>query len=137
MAVNSAAYGAKAGYNQSSGGYFYAVADVVAAKLNVYTPGSGSGGAATVGTFAPASGSQLPGGVSTLFLAGKIVKDMGKTVVSSSRTFRKVQGVVPTAAAASASFGVAGDATLNNYASFYVELGRDGSGAPVPLVRYM
>ncbi len=137
MADNSSAHGAKAGYNQSGGGYFYAVADVVASKLNVYTPGTGSGGAATVGTLAPATAAQLPGGVSTLFKSGNIVKDMGKTVVSSSRVFRKIQAVVPTAAGASAALGVAGDATNNNYASFYVELGREGSGAPAPLVRYM
>lgn len=137
MAVNSSAHGAKAGFNQSGGGYFYAVSDVVASKLNVYTPGSGSGGAVTAGTLAPASGAQLPGGVSTLFLAGRIVKDMGKTVVSSSRTFRKIQAVVATSGGASAALGVAGDATNNNYASFYVEMGREGSGAPVPLVRYM
>ncbi len=140
MAVNSSAHGAKAGYNQSGGGYFYAAGNIAANKLNVYTPGSGSGGATTVGTLAPATLTQLGGlgsALSTLFLAGNIVKDMGKTVVSSSRVFRKIQAVDSSDATAQAALGVAGDATNNNYASFYVELGREGSGAPVPLVRYM
>jgi hypothetical protein len=138
MAVNSSAHCAKAGYNQSGGGYFYVVADTAATLLNVYTPGSGSGGATTVGSFALATpgSAAYPAGVSTLFKTGNIVKDMGKTVVSSSRVFRKIQAVDSSDATAKAAFGVTGGPD-NNYASYYVELGREGSGTPVPLVRYM
>jgi hypothetical protein len=138
MAVNSSAHGAKAGYNQSGGGYFYVAADSAATKLSVYTPGAGSGGATTVGSFALA----VPGsavyaaGLSTLFKAGNIVKDMGKTVVSSTRVFRKIQAVDSSDATAQAALGVTGGPD-NNYASYYVEVGREGSGAPAPLVRYM
>jgi hypothetical protein len=60
----------------------------------------------------------------TLATAGQaILKDMGRTIVSSNRTFRKIQYVVPATRAAS-TFGVSGT-TLNgeSYFTGYIELG--------------
>jgi len=126
----------RVGYSQSGGGYLLIVSTIATAQLNVYTPGPGSGGATKVGTLAAAEAADLPGSISTFFTTGKLIKDMGRTIVSSSRTFRKVQAVVATASAADASFGVNGISP--NYASFYLETGREGTAENVPLVvRYM
>ena len=140
MAANSSAYGAKAGYNQSGGDYLLIVSTITPANLNVLTPGTGSGGATTVGSFASAAVADLPLNMSSFFTAGKLLKDMGKTVVSSGRSFRKVQAVVNTASNSSPTFGVNGAAVTNapGYATFYRETSREGAG-PVPqqVVRFM
>ena len=145
MATGSGAFGVNGGYNQSGGGYLVVVTDIAPAKLNVFTPGSGSGGATQVGTLASAAAGDLPGATSTLFLGGKIIRDMGKTLVSSGRTFRKIQYVVPANKAAS-TFGVSGT-TVNgeSYFTGYIELGFGGDGqlgglgdatGPAPVAHY-
>ena len=58
-----------------------------------------------------------------------ILKDMGKTVVSASRTFRKVQLVMSTPS----TFGVNGQQGTSNgedYLTGYIELGFEGFGSP-------
>jgi hypothetical protein len=71
-------------------------------------------------------------GVSSLIrAAGGVFKDMGKTLVSSSRVFRKVQLVVSTGFVVSGgTSGVAGqDVAPSNYLTGYIELpGQHGSG---------
>ena len=118
-------------------------------KLQTYTGSSGSGGAATVGTFAPAVNTSgypaLPGNTSSLFAQGRLVRDMGKTLVSAGRSFRKIQGVAPTTNNSSPTFGVngplAGAALTGDigYLTFYVETGREGANAAScpALVRFM
>jgi hypothetical protein len=136
MATGSGAFGVNGGYNQSGGGYLVVVTDIAHTKLNVFTPGSGSGGATQVGTLAIATATDLPGATSTLFLAGKIIRDMGKTLVSSGRTFRKIQAVASGNTSAIASLGVVGlapTATNVGYASFYLETGREGSNGATAL----
>jgi hypothetical protein len=150
MASGSSAFPAKAGYNQSGGGYYIVITSLDPAQLNVLTAGTGSGGATTVGTLAAGTTTTVPGGTSTLFAAGRIVKDMGKTIVSAGRTFRKIQAVLGTDNNSSPTFGVTGNPALTystgdaGYATYYVETGRDGanaqgnaaSGAPAALARY-
>jgi hypothetical protein len=147
MATGSGAFPAKAGFNQS-GGHYLMVLEATATmlpKLNTYTGGSGSGGATTVGTFSTATWTAYgANNVSSLFANGKLVRDMGKTVVSAGRSFRKIQAVVENGVGA--SYGVTGLAsgTLTTadagYVSYYVETGREGtapaSNIPV-LVRFM
>jgi hypothetical protein len=67
---------------------------------------------------------------------GAILKDMGKTVVSSLRTFRKVQLVRHNSTIS--TFGVAGQAatTGEDYLSGYIELGFEGSGTPAPVAHF-
>lgn len=69
--------------------------------------------------------------------AGKL-RDMGRTYVSSSRVFRKVQLVVPNTQTTS-TFGVEGNQanTLPNtdYLTGYIELGWEGAGFPAPVAR--
>lgn len=89
----------------------------------------------------PGTGSNPFGFFSTtLATAGQtILRDMGRTVVSSSRTFRKVQYVVPANLAAS-TFGVSGTTTAGeSYLTGYIELGFGGegsSGFPAPVAHY-
>ena len=60
-----------------------------------------------------------------------LLKDMGKTIVSSTRTFRKIQLVVPASATAVSTFGVAGPQgnVAGDYLTGYIEMGFEGSGA--------
>lgn len=145
MAAASGAFPVKAGFNQSGGGYFYVLSSIVGPAQS-FTPGTGSGGATTAGSFAAAS---LGSGPNARLAAGNLIKDMGKTVVSSGRTFRKFQTIGPSANSASPTLGVVGGAataTDPGYATFYLEIGRDGAGygvgsgiggsGAVPIVRY-
>jgi len=73
--------------------------------------------------------------------AGKLIKDMGKSVVSGGRTYRKF-ALALTGAQFVSSLGVAGNgaaAPNTGYGSFYLEVGRDGfagTNGPAPIVRY-
>jgi hypothetical protein len=74
---------------------------------------------------------------------GKLLKDMGKTIVSSGRTFRKFAVAGTGSEKYASSFGVAGGPAVApnaGYASFYLEVGREGSAGgatlPAPVARY-
>ena len=121
MSAYSGAFG-NCGYNQSGGGYYLVVSTVQGQLLN-YTPGSGSGGATTVGSFAPQFTDGVAAYPSSLFVAGKVLKDMGKTIVSSGQTFRKFQAVGPQSLGTN---GVVGPAPA--YLTGYLEVSRDGEG---------
>jgi hypothetical protein len=76
---------------------------------------------------------------STLVKAGALLRDMGKTVVSSVRVFRKFAPVVA-AGTFNSSFGTVGQPGVTpntGYGSFYLEIGREGTGVPAPIVRYV
>lgn len=94
------------------------------------------------GTFSTASWSFLAGGavLSTMLTAGGVIlKDMGRTVVSSLRTFRKIQLVLP---ASASTFGVGGrsgtvaGASGEDYYTGYIELGFEGNGTPAPVAKF-
>ena len=68
---------------------------------------------------------------------GAILKDMGKTVVSSLRTFRRVQLVIPGSNSTLSTFGIRGQAGTNeDYFTGYIELGFEGNGAPAPVAHF-
>ena len=155
MSAGTNAFGSKAGFNQSGGAYFMTLAalDGAAGVTGTYintltTAGSNSGGAWVSPTLSLVAMSTVLGGTgvtaagaSTLVGTGKLLKDMGRTVVSAGRTFRKFAPVIP--ASVASSFGVAGGpATTPNtgYGSFYLEVGRDGlnptTATPAPIARY-
>ena len=131
MATGSAAFSAKPGYNQSSGHYVI-VADLTATQIYDVPTASGSGGATTfpAPVAETATTLQWAAGLSSVTKAGNIIKDMGKTYISSQRTFRKFQ-VVSNATGGAASFGVTGQvpgATTNattGYFTFYLETSRE------------
>ena len=148
------AFGGNKAYAQGGGGYFYILDANLPNKLQIAgspTQASGSGGAWSVGSFSPAlnNTTALPGGSSSLFGAGRLVRDMGKTLVSAGRSFRKIKGVLPTAPQTALTLGVANPdagpyagqvtATDSGYLTFYVEMGRDGlNDVNLPqLVRFM
>jgi hypothetical protein len=69
--------------------------------------------------------------------AGKL-RDMGKTYVSASRVFRKVQLIVPVSTTNQSTFGVEGNQNTTptvDYLTGYIELGWEGSGIPAPVAR--
>jgi len=117
------------GFSQSNG-YFVATGSV---QLQEYTPGTGSGGSFRVGTFAA--------GTAFAAASGDVLRDMGKTVVSSGRTFRKVQFV-------SSIVGVPGGVTDTRdsahptvaFRTGYIEVGGglfgNGSAIVLPAVQY-
>jgi hypothetical protein len=111
---------ATTGYNQTGGAYYMILSGLASNAVYQYSGGSGSGGAYLPGAFT-ATGATFDATWSNVYEAGKLLKDMGKTVVSAGRTFRKFQPVVaPSSGTGSTSFGVAG------YEG-YLELGREGS----------
>jgi hypothetical protein len=73
-----------------------------------------------------------------------LLKDMGRTVVSAGRTFRKVQLVVNASRAGGTNFalstnGVAGainTTPIQDFLTGYIELGFDGTGPSAPVVPY-
>jgi len=153
MAANSSAHPCVAGFNQSGGAYFIVLgalanSDGTTTTANyvhtVTTAAAGSGGATAAPVLAPTLMSAVIGATTTAANAAsfvqptKLLKDMGKSVVSAGRVFRKFAPVVNTGA--NSSFGVvgaAGTALNTGYGSFYLEVGREGAGAtPAPITRY-
>ncbi len=87
------------------------------------------------GTFAGLTHTEAGAFVGT----GKLIRDMGKTIISNKVTYRKFEVVAP--ATDNSSGVVGGPATALNagYASFYLQVGRDGNyvgAGPAPIIRY-
>ena len=121
---------------KQSNGYFVPLSGCVNKVLS-YSGGAGAGGSFLPGAFAVAdwcnSGnaacSPFVSSISTIG-AGGLLKDMGKTVVSSSRTFRKVQLIAPGLNTAGTS-GVS--TTSGPYLTGYLELSTGQSGVAAGL----
>ena len=130
--------------NHGDSGYFINVADI-RGTIYGYNP---TAGAATFSTAVWAIATAAvpyysPFLQSSLALAGgAVLKDMGKTVVSSLRTFRKVQLVTSTnSLVKGGTEGVGGvDVAPTNYITGYIELPgthgySSGSGSYTPVAR--
>lgn len=117
-------------------------------KIYSLAGASGAGGSFLPGGFTTASwtsggGSSAGAVLSSISSIGQggLLRDMGKTVVSSNRTFRKVQLMVPGSASSatnSQQTGVSGVSTTSGpFLSGYIELAtglnnhRDATPAPV------
>jgi len=148
--------------NMADLGYFMPVSSLQNI-VYTFTPGSGAGGSFAQGQFptvaawatitaygktAGATGSGNPY-LSSINQGGAgILKDMGKTVVSAGRTFRKVQLVVNSGNAALyqnlSTNGVAGGdpyqtsgtTPIQDFLTGYIELGFEGTGPSAPVVPY-
>lgn len=125
MSSHSGHFQASEGYNQQGGAYYIVISSITA-QLQTYTPGSGSGGATTVGSFATFSYGAT--NQSTFLGVGATIKDMGKTVVSAGRTFRKFQAVAPTSYSTAGVAGAQASTTNPGYLTGYLEIDKDGSG---------
>jgi hypothetical protein len=138
---------------KQSRGYFVPLGDCTS-RIFSYTPGSGAGGSYLAGSFDRAPWTTGVAGVSagavlsTISSIGQggLLRDMGKTVVSSNRTFRKVQLLSPSGpfvtdgvtngAFSSTDFS---SQTSNPYLTGYVELatGRSGPRAGVAPLAFL
>ena len=117
-------------------GYYIPLADIRTRMLSQSTASDGSP------IFSTATWANRPAGAagvySTLIAASGagLLKDMGKTLVSSTRTFRKVQLVVSSVS----TFGVAGEVGSTypgqDFLTGYVELGFEGGGGFTPLAQF-
>ena len=164
MATGSAAFGAKAGFNQSGGGlYITLVAPVVHATVpassNVFKDPvvSGSGGSVTQPLPVGYTQADLTN-YAVLAAVGVVIRDMGRTYqvpvdkdgvaagtagvgpIVAMRTFRKFQ-IVGNTATAEAAFGVVNGGPANLAGTFWLESMREGQelpGAPAPaqIARY-
>ena len=135
----------------SDGGYYVPVGslvDQIYARTEPTTNDTGING----GSFSTAKwattyakggfGNATQGNVylSSILTAGAgILKDMGRTVVSANRTFRKVQLVTSGRGSTISTFGVGGAVGTNpveDYLTGYIELGFEGTGSPAPVAHY-
>ena len=145
MSANLGAHSVKGGFNQSGGSMFMVLTDLSSPvnRLNVLTPGTGSGGAATAGTMTVTAAATIAPGLASAAAAvgaGKLIKDMGKSVVVNNVTYRKFQTVqTPSAVVGTASAGGQMGKTPDYY-SFYLEVAREGfassANGPAQIVRY-
>jgi hypothetical protein len=131
--------------NLNDAGYYITLGSLFG-KVYGYTPSSGNTGVLG-GLLSTASWCYYGPGkpVSTIINSGAVLKDMGKTVVSSLRTFRKVQLVLNGANSAettngnASTFGVGGKSgttPAEDYYTGYIELGFDGVGTPAPVAHF-
>ena len=118
--------------SKQTNGYFVPLANCVA-SVSQYNGASGAGGSFLPGNFTRADWTVAGTGAGALLSSissigqGGLLRDMGRTVVSSNRTFRKVQLITPSAAG-----GVTGVSTTNGpYLTGYIELGT-GNSLSVP-----
>jgi hypothetical protein len=115
-------------------GYFINLADMTG-KVFAYNP-TAAVPFSTAAWCASGAGRSLS---SLRTIGGAILKDMGKTVVSSLRTFRKVQLVLPGSNSTLSTFGVGGGSATpsgEDYWTGYIELGFEGNGAPAPVAHF-
>jgi len=120
-------------------GYYINVASLLG-KVSAYNS-AGNSAVSTLSTASWCAAAGINSTVSTQLqtTGSAILKDMGKTVLSSGRTFRKVQFVNPTATNSSVTFGVAGKASTTpneDYFTGYIELGFEGAANPAPVAHF-
>jgi hypothetical protein len=170
MSAFNGAHSVRGGYNQSGGAYFVCVTalsgstgtgtDAVTTAVPLATTSSHlykinaaaskSGGAFEPATLTRVSAQEVfgattaqAGNAALEFAAGKLIKDMGKTIVGADkRTYRKFAVVATGNDRFVNSFGVAGapaTAPGAGYATFYLDVGREGQTGttiPAPIARY-
>ena len=159
MSSGTNAFPSDAGFNQSGGAYFIILSALANSDgvtnsgsyvQTIVTAPTGSGGATTSAVLAPTVMSTVIGtgttaaNAASFVQAGKLLKDMGRSIVSAGRVFRKFAPVVQGLGANNtSSFGVVGAAgtTLNaGEGTFYLEVGREGTGqgtvSVAPILRY-
>ena len=113
---------------KQGGGFFIPLENLtVANKILTYTAGSGAGGSYVPGSFTSSSWATAGNAAQSKYTssisgigAGGLLRDMGKTVVSAGRTFRKIQLMCSTVSTA----GVAGTGTgaASDFLVGYIEL---------------
>jgi len=110
------------------GGYYIPLASLVS---KIYSYNTTTNTVSTPALWASTT-SKYASSISTL--GAGVLRDMGRTVVSSGRTFRKVQLVVSTGS--NGVGGNVGTAPLEDFLTGYIELGFDGNGPITPVAAY-
>jgi len=133
------------GFKQSAGGFFVPLADVGSRVLALNASG-GAGGSFQVGSFTTASwaiGGTTPSRATSTISAiavGGVLRDMGKSVVSAGRVFRKVQLLTSTVSTGGVGGPVGASNPLVDYLTGYIELGsgvvNGGIGTFAPVAYY-
>lgn len=123
---------------KQSNGYFVLTAALPSTNVFAAPVQSGSGGDAKVASPAVLTPTLLPSSIcsSANIVAGTLLKDMGKTVISSSHVYRKVQAVVASNPANN-GLAAAPSATGETYCSFYIELANGTVQAKAAPVAYL
>jgi hypothetical protein len=139
-------------------GYYMPLSSLAGVVFS-FTPGTGAGGSFAQGSFAVAGWAQVPNllaaagtapnaaygrgaYVSSINGVGAgLLKDMGRTVVSAQRTFRKIQLVAKNLSTGGVEgadpYQTSGVATnIADFLTGYIELGFEGAGAPAPVAKY-
>jgi hypothetical protein len=128
----------------SDSGYYIPLATLVD---RLYSLPATAGGPLSTATWARGAGIAAPDRVLGLISSAGagLLKDMGKTVVSSTRVFRKVQLVVPSSVGTTNTstlntFGVGGaagtTAPQSDFYTAYIELASEGGGNPTPVALF-
>lgn len=127
--------------HSSDSGYFVPVASLIGQIYGRTEPSPASANTGVNGgSFSTAQWANFGSkATSSISAAGAgILRDMGRTVVSSLRMFRKVQLVVT--GATLSTFGVGGPAPSAqvgaDYFTGYIELGFEGGGTPAPVAQF-
>lgn len=131
-------------------GGFYMPLSSLQNVIYAVTYGTGTGGSFAQGTLTTAAWATLTYNgkpnpyLSSVNGAGAgLLKDMGKTLISANRTFRKVQLVNPRIESQSTN-GVAGQNTYqsagaqpsSDFLTGFIELGFEGQGVPAPVAQF-
>jgi len=112
----------------TDGGYYIPLANLTT-HIKSYDSNTNTFGAAA---WTQTNQSTLVNGIGS-----SLLKDLGKTVVSSGRTFRKIQVVSQQDGAGPSTFGVGGDVNRGaDYLTGYIELGFEGNGSPAPVAQF-
>jgi hypothetical protein len=119
--------------------YYIPVASLTG-QIYTHTDVAGNTGTNGGSNFSTATWAYFGAGasLSSIQAGAGLLRDMGRTVVSSLRTFRKVQVVLAGSNSTLSTFGVGGKATGvgEDYFTGYIELGFEGNGRPAPVAHY-
>lgn len=133
------------GFKQSAGGFFIPLGDV-GSRVLAYSGAGGAGGSFQTGGFSAAAWatngstpSKQTSSISSVATGG-ILRDMGKSVVSAGRVFRKVQLLCSTVSTGGVNGPVGANSSVD-YFTGYIELGSGmtlagGAAAPAPVAYY-
>lgn len=121
--------------NSSANPYFLVVSTIAPTNFFTYSAPAGSGGSFNVTNaafagynFAGDSNAQATAAANTssLLFAGNMLRDMGKTVVASGSTFRKVQMLASSLLTGANTTGITGvQGQRTGYLTGYILLGSD------------
>ena len=116
----------------SDTGYYIPLASLIG-KVYAYNSTAGASTFSTAVWATAGTGSPYTSSISSI--GQGVLKDMGKTVVSSGRTFRKVQLVVSSASLDGVA-GRVGTTPLEDFLTGYIELGFGNGANFTPVAAY-